>query len=218
MVRAGSMPPDAVRERPDLDAGFAALGLDLSSGQRRQLDAFIDLLAKWNKVYNLTAIRDRAQMMTHHLLDSLAIVPHVIGPRILDVGSGGGLPGIPLAVACPGLAVTLLDSNRKKTAFLSQAVAELGLANVRVVAERIEAWRTDERFDAIVSRAFSDLAEFAALSAPLLAPGGRLLAMKGLHPRDEIARLPARYGVERVVQLDVPGLDAARHLVCIRPH
>lgn len=209
------MQPELAREVRGLADGAAALGLDLDPAQLRQLDTFLDLLEKWNRVYNLTAIRDRGQMVTHHLLDSLAIVPHVEGPRVLDVGSGGGLPGLPLAIARPELAVTLLDSNHKKAAFLNQAVAELRLDNADVIAERVEAWRTDRRFDTIVSRAFSDLGEFVSLAAPLLVPGGRFAAMKGVHPFDEIDRLPAGFAVRDVVRLQVPGLDAERHLILI---
>ena len=198
-----------------LDRGIDALGLALGSAQVATLERYLDLLEKWNRVYNLTAIRDRAQMLTHHLLDSLAVVPHVRGPRVLDVGTGGGLPGIPIAIACPAMTVTLLDSNHKKTAFLNQAAAELPLPNVRVSAERIEAWSASERFETIVSRAFSDLAEFVTAAARLLADGGRFVAMKGVHPFEEIERLPAGFVVNEVVKLHVPGLDAERHLVIV---
>jgi len=198
-----------------LDRGVDALGLQLAAAQIATLERYLDLLEKWNRVYNLTAIRDRAQMLTHHLLDSLAVVPHVRGPRVLDVGTGGGLPGIPIAIACPSITVTLLDSNHKKTAFLNQAAAELPLPNVRVSAERIEAWSAAERFDTIVSRAFSDLAEFVTASSRLLADGGRFVAMKGVHPFEEIERLPAGFAVSEVVKLHVPGLDAERHLVIV---
>jgi 16S rRNA (guanine527-N7)-methyltransferase len=193
--------------------GIETLGLGLSSEQVKRLEAYLDLLEKWNRVYNLTAIRDRVQMVTHHVLDSLAVVPHVHGPRVLDVGSGGGLPGIPVAIARAELDVTLLDANHKKTAFLNQAVAELRLRNVRVAAERVESWDTAHRFDTIVSRAFSDLGEFAAVAGRLLADGGRLAAMKGVHPFEEIERLPQAYVVREVIRLQVPGLDAERHLV-----
>ena len=198
-----------------LDRGIDALGLALGSAHVATLERYLDLLEKWNRVYNLTAIRDRAQMLTHHLLDSLAVVPHVRGPRVLDVGTGGGLPGIPIAIACPAMTVTLLDSNHKKTAFLNQAAAELPLPNVRVSAERIEAWSASERFETIVSRAFSDLAEFVTAAARLLADGGRFVAMKGVHPFEEIERLPAGFVVNEVVKLHVPGLDAERHLVIV---
>jgi 16S rRNA (guanine527-N7)-methyltransferase len=198
-----------------LDAGIAALGLPLDESQRARLERYLDALEKWNRVYNLTAIRERGRMITHHVLDSLAILPHVRGLRLLDVGSGAGLPGIPLAVANPALHVTLLDSNHKKAAFMRQAIGELGLANASVVAERVESWDTGTRFDTIVSRAYSDLGEFVSSSARLLAAGGVFAAMKGVHPHEEIERLPAGFRVEGVVRLDVPGLDAERHLVLV---
>lgn len=198
-----------------LNRGIDALGLQLATEQVAALERYLDLLEKWNRVYNLTAIRDRAQMLTHHLLDSLAVVPHVRGPRVLDVGTGGGLPGIPVAIARPEFEVTLLDSNHKKTAFLSQAAAELPLRNVKVSAERIETWDTPQRFETIVSRAFSDLSEFVTASARMLADGGCFVAMKGVHPFEEIERLPAGFVVNEVVRLQVPGLDAERHLVIV---
>lgn len=198
-----------------LRGGLATLGLALTDDQAATLERYLDLLEKWNRVYNLTAIRDRRQMITHHLLDALAIVPHVRGPRVLDVGSGAGLPGIPLAAASPALQVTLLDSNHKKAAFLRQAVGELRLANAAVIADRVESWHTATRFDTIVSRAFAELGEFVSLARGLLAPGGRFAAMKGVHPYDEIERLPAGFRVAEVVKLAVPGLEAERHLVLV---
>jgi 16S rRNA (guanine527-N7)-methyltransferase len=197
----------------ELGRATAALGLALADTQVATLERYLDLLEKWNRVYNLTAIRERSRMVTHHLLDSLAVLPHVRGPRVLDVGSGAGLPGIPLAVASPALHVTLLESNHKKSAFLTQAVAELQLANVQVVTERVESWQPEARFDTIVSRAFAELGEFATLAGRLLAPQGVLAAMKGVHPFEEIERLPQGYRVRQVVRLRVPGLDAERHLV-----
>jgi 16S rRNA (guanine527-N7)-methyltransferase len=200
-----------------LRRGLLALGVASSDDQVARLERHLALLEKWNRVYNLTAIREPERMVTHHLLDSLSILPHVRGPNVLDVGSGAGLPGIPLAIAAPGLAVTLLDSNYKKVAFLQQAVAELHLANVTVVAARVESWATDARFETIVSRAFADLGEFVAAAARLLAPGGTIAAMKGVHPHDEIERLPAGFRVREVLKLDVPLLDAERHLVLVEP-
>ena len=197
----------------ELGRDAAALGVALADAQVATLERYLDLLEKWNRVYNLTAIRERSRMVTHHLLDSLAVLPHVRGPRVLDVGSGAGLPGIPIAIAGPALQVTLLESNHKKSAFLTQAVAELSLANVQVVTERVESWQPAARFDTIVSRAFAELGEFVALAGRLLAPQGVLAAMKGVHPFEEIERLPQGYRVERVVRLSVPGLDAERHLV-----
>jgi 16S rRNA (guanine527-N7)-methyltransferase len=200
-----------------LRRGLLALGVGLNDDQVVSLERYLALLEKWNRVYNLTAIREPERMVTHHLLDSLAILPHVHGPSVLDVGSGAGLPGIPLAIAAPGLAVTLLDSNHKKAAFLQQAVAELALANATVVPARVEAWQTEARFDTIVSRAFADLGEFVSGAARLLAPGGIIAAMKGVHPHDEIERLPAGFRVREVLKLDVPLLDAERHLVLVEP-
>jgi len=198
-----------------LERGLAALGLALRAEELARFERYLDLLEKWNRVYNLTAIRSRERMVTHHLLDSLAILPHVKGPRVLDVGSGAGLPGIPLAIADAELQVTLLDSNHKKTAFLRQAVAELGVKNAAVEAERVESWRTNARFETIVSRAFSDLGEFVTASGRLLAPGGIIAAMKGVHPGEEIERMPGEFQVVNVVKLAVPELDAERHLVIV---
>ncbi|HSD42622.1 MAG TPA: 16S rRNA (guanine(527)-N(7))-methyltransferase RsmG [Burkholderiales bacterium] len=200
----------------ELDRELAAPGVELSEAQAATLDRYLDLLEKWNRVYNLTAIRERSRMVTHHLLDSLAVLPHLRGPSVLDVGSGAGLPGIPIAVASPSLRVTLLESSHKKSAFLTQAVGELRLANVAVVTERVEAWQTEQRFDTIVSRAFADLGEFVTLSGRLLAPDGVLAAMKGVHPFEEVERLPEGFRVEQVIPLHVPGLDAERHLVLVR--
>lgn len=193
--------------------GIAALGLQLDAATQQRLLAYIALLDKWNKVYNLTAVRDPAEMLTQHLLDSLAVLPYVDGGTLLDVGTGPGLPGIPLALARPELAVTLLDSNQKKTTFVRQAIAELRLANATVVCTRIEAWQPEHRFDAVISRAFSELSEFVKLSARFCRPGGRLLAMKGVYPEEEMSRLPAGVTVERVIALAVPGLDKQRHLL-----
>lgn len=196
-----------------LAAGIAALGLTLPDGAEAKLLAYLALLDKWNRVYNLTAVRDAARMVSHHLLDSLAAVPHFQGETVLDVGSGGGLPGIPLAIARPDLRVTLIDSIAKKTAFLLQAKAELGLANLNVVTGRVEDFRPETGFDVITSRAFSDLREFVALTRHLLNPGGRWLAMKGLYPNEEIIQLPAGVRVSADHALVVPGLEASRHLI-----
>jgi 16S rRNA (guanine527-N7)-methyltransferase len=202
---------------PPLRRGLLALGVGLSDQQIDGLERYLALLEKWNRVYNLTAIREPERMVTHHLLDSLAILPHVRGPRVLDVGSGAGLPGIPLAMASPGLAVTLVDSSHKKAAFLQQAVAELQLANATVVTARVESWQTDARYDTIVSRALADLGEFVSAAARLLAPGGTIAAMKGVHPHDQIERLPAGFRVRQVLKLEVPLLDAERHLALVEP-
>jgi 16S rRNA (guanine527-N7)-methyltransferase len=196
-----------------LAAGIAALGLTLPAGAEAKLLDYLALLDKWNRVYNLTAVRDAERMVSHHLLDSLAAVPHFNGKTVLDVGSGGGLPGIPLAIARPELQVTLIDSIAKKTAFLLQAKAELGLTNLQVVTGRVEDFRPQTGFDIVTSRAFSDLREFVTLTRHLLKPGGRWLAMKGLMPHEEIAALPADVRVSADQALVVPGLDATRHLI-----
>jgi len=197
------------------ESGLAALDIGLREGQVTLLERFLALLAKWNRVYNLTAIRDPDRMATHHLFDSLVIVPHIAGPRVLDVGSGAGFPGIPLAIARRDFRVTLLDSNQKKTAFLRQAVAELGLPNVDVRTERVEAWRTETRFETVVSRAFAELSEFVAKARHLAAPGGVLAAMKGAYPSSELERLPTGARAREVIKLEVPRLKAERHLVLI---
>lgn len=197
-----------------LAAGLAELGLDLPDAVQHKLLAFRDLLLKWNRTYNLTALRDPEQVVSHHLLDSLAILPHVGGGALLDVGSGGGLPGIPLAIARPELAVTLVDAVQKKTSFLQQAAIELGLKNVAVHHARVEEMRG--QYAQISSRAFADLARLVGLTRHLLEPGGRWLAMKGVRPDDEIAALPAGVAVAAVVPLTVPGLDAERHLLILK--
>ena len=201
---------------PSLAAGLNALGLDLGTEQQQQLLDYVALIAKWNQVYNLTAVRDANKMLTHHLLDSLAVVPHVTAETILDVGSGAGLPGIPLALARPQVRVTLLDSNHKKAAFLNQAVIELKLSNVEVVCERIENYQPRQLFRLVIARAFAALPEFVALAGRLVASGGTLLAMKGTHPLEEIAQIKGGFKLSGVTPLAVPGLDAERHLVFLK--
>jgi 16S rRNA (guanine527-N7)-methyltransferase len=203
-----------------LEEGVRMLDLRLTGEQLARLHAYVGLLAKWNRTYNLTAIREPERMITHHVLDALAILPHLTqgaGSRVLDVGSGGGVPGIPLAVAQPHWRLTLLDSNSKKTTFLTQAAIELALPNVDVATARVEAFASAARFDVVVSRAFSDLADFATSSARHLARGGVLAAMKGVHPDEELAHLPTGFRVLAAPAINVPGLDAARHLILIEP-
>jgi 16S rRNA (guanine527-N7)-methyltransferase len=200
----------------DLVVGLEQMGLALPILAQERLVAYLKLLLKWNKTYNLTAIQEPERMLGLHLLDSLAIVPYIAPDRLLDVGSGGGLPGIPVAVAVPGVRVTLLDSNGKKCAFLRQVAIELGLANVDVVHSRVEVFTPDACYRQIVSRAFSDLAEFARLSSHLLCEGGEWLAMKGVRPHEEMARLQG-VRVKQDIQLEVPGLDAERHLIIMEP-
>ncbi|MBI5613220.1 MAG: 16S rRNA (guanine(527)-N(7))-methyltransferase RsmG [Gammaproteobacteria bacterium] len=199
-----------------LQTGLQTLGLELAPATQEKLIGYIELLAKWNQAYNLTAVRDPGQMVARHLLDSLAILPWVRGPRVLDIGSGAGLPGIPLALARPDLRFVVLDSNAKKTRFLVQAVAELGLKNVEVVNSRVENYRPAAPFDTLIARAFAGIADMLSASAPLCAPGGRWLAMKGVYPQQELAAIPPGYRTE-TRRLQVPGLDAERHVVIIVP-
>jgi 16S rRNA (guanine527-N7)-methyltransferase len=196
-----------------LAAGVSALGLDICANAQTRLLGYLALIAKWNQVYNLTAIRERDHMVVEHLLDSLAVLPHVQPSAVLDIGSGAGLPGIPLAIARRGLQVTVLDSNRKKCAFLQQVIIELSLTNVTVACARAEAYRAANGFNTVVSRALADLPTIARLSVSQLAPGGLILALKGAVPHDELARLPITITMNAVIRLSVPGLDAQRHVV-----
>jgi 16S rRNA (guanine527-N7)-methyltransferase len=199
-----------------LAGGLADLGLDLDAPAQAKLLAYLALLQKWNRTYNLTAIREPGRMVTHHLLDSLATLRHLpqaTSVRLVDIGSGAGLPGIPLAIARPAWKVTLLESNAKKAAFLRQAAAELPLRNVEVAATRAEDYLPPGLFDVAISRALSDLAQFVIVARPLIAPGGSMFAMKGVHPHEELAHLPADVRVLASPALEVPGLDGARHLV-----
>ncbi len=196
----------------ELQRGIEQLGMTLGADAQGKLLDYLALLHKWNKVYNLTAIRDPQQMVSHHLLDSLAVMPHLWAGRWLDVGCGAGLPGLVLAVAQPDWQFTLLDSNSKKTGFVQQAVIELGLRNVSVHCARVEEWRPVERFDGIISRAYSELGEFLRSTRHLVVPNGRWVAMKGA-PQRELAGVPDGCRVERVIPLRVPGLRAARSLV-----
>lgn len=200
-----------------LAQGVVELRLTLPDEARQRLLDFVALIKKWNEVYNLTAVREAEKMVCHHLLDSLAVLPHVTAKTILDVGSGAGLPGIPLALALPQARVTLVDSSHKKAAFLNQAVIELKLDNAAVVCERIEAWRPQQKFELVISRAFSDLPEFLALAGRLCAKEGVLAAMKGVYPYEELARLPREFWLKSVISLKVPGLRAERHLVLMQP-
>lgn len=198
--------------RPDLEAGLRELGLDAALAE--PLLAYLALLARWNQTYNLTAIRDTREMLVKHLLDSLAMHAHLDGIETLaDLGTGPGLPGIPLAIARPGLQVTLVESNGKKARFLREAVRQLKLGNASVVESRIEAFDAPGRFDAITARALATLPLILELGGHLLNAGGRLLAMKGVLPADEIAALPGGWRLAAVHPLRVPGLDAERHLV-----
>lgn len=203
-----------------LGEGAHKLQLDLSDAQLAQLIDYLALLAKWNAVYNLTAVRDPAQMVTQHLLDSLAAVSAFGGARhVLDVGAGGGLPGMVLAIwaaqAQPEMRVAMVDTVHKKTAFLTQAKAELGLRNVTIHTARVEQLQVPHKFDVITSRAFAELSDFVNWSGHLLADGGRFIALKGINPQDEVARLPTGWKVTEVRPLKVPALEAERHLIFI---
>ena len=196
--------------------GAAALGIQLPEGAAARLAAHIALIEKWNRVHNLTAVREPEQMVVLHVLDSLSLLPQLESTRtVLDVGTGAGFPGMVVAIARPGIHVTLLDSSHKKCTFLEQARGEIGVDNVRIVCERVEQWKPASRFDAVVSRAFADLSDFVAQAGHLVAPSGRILAMKGVYPYEEIARVPSTHRVAEVVELRVPSLDAKRHVVRI---
>jgi 16S rRNA (guanine527-N7)-methyltransferase len=203
--------------------GAHDLGIELTDRQHQQLLDYVALLAKWNAVYNLTAIRDPRQMLIQHIVDSLSIVPHLPAREtasVLDVGSGGGLPGVVLAIVRPEWRVTLNDIVHKKTAFQSQAKAELGLSNLSVVIGRVESLRpgveVPAKFDIIVSRAFAELADFVTLARHLVADGGAIWAMKGVRPDGEIDRLPDGARAVQTIRLNVPMLDAERHLIEVR--
>ncbi|HBC02222.1 16S rRNA (guanine(527)-N(7))-methyltransferase RsmG [Stutzerimonas kunmingensis] len=202
----------------ELVRGALALGVELSEGQQQQLLAYLALLIKWNKAYNLTAVRDPDEMVSRHLLDSLSVVSFVAesGQTWLDVGSGGGMPGVPLAIMFPDRSFTLLDSNGKKTRFLTQVKLELKLANLEVVHSRVEQFQPAEAFDGITSRAFSSLEDFASWTRHLGNTQTRWLAMKGVQPDDELQRLPADFRLDACHVLKVPGCQGQRHLLILR--
>ena len=200
-----------------LAQGIAALGLRVPAATQRKLLDYLALMEKWNRVHNLTAVRERSKMVSNHLLDCLAVAPYLVARTVLDVGSGAGLPGIPLALMWPQAFVTLLDSNHKKAAFLRQAMIELGLKNTEVVCERVETWQPQRQFELVISRAVSDVPEFLNLAGRLCAADGTVAAMKGLYPHEELAQLPGEFKLRRVVSLKVPGLRAERHLVLLDP-
>lgn len=204
-----------MRARETLETGLADLGITAAPERIDMALAHIELIAKWNRVDNLTAITDPEQMVTHHLLDSLSIHPHLLdADAILDIGAGAGLPGIPLAIFNGERRFVLLDAAAKRVRFMRHAVATLGLDNVEVVQARADRWAPPQRYDAVVSRAFARTADFVRMAAPALAPGGRILAMKGRLPRDELSDLPENFEYT-VTPLNVPGLAAARHLITI---
>ena len=197
-----------------LSDGMEAMNIAYSAKQLTRLLEFLGLLQKWNRVYNLTSIDSPAERVRLHLLDSLAVLPYLQGTSVLDVGTGAGLPGLPLALFSPDREFTLLDSNAKKTRFVRQATIELGLANVNVVHERIESFRTSNGFDSILARAFANLPELTGQTFRLLNPGGVILAQKGKLPQDELKLL--ENAVVEVFSLDIPGIDAERHLIAIK--
>ena len=202
-----------------LAEGVAELGIALPEGSSVRLLQYLDLVEKWGKIYNLTAVRKPEAMLSRHLFDSLAVLPHIAGPRIADVGSGAGLPGIPLALVRPDWRVVLFESNQKKAVFLQQACIELGLKNVEVVAERVESFGPKEKFDTVISRAFSSLAVYVRLAGHLCKEddkGGTIVAMKGTRPREELAQIPEQFVINKMFPVIVPGLNAKRHLVFIK--
>jgi 16S rRNA (guanine527-N7)-methyltransferase len=201
----------------ELSTGAQQLGVELTELQHEQLLAYLALLIKWNKAYNLTAVRNPDEMVSRHLLDSLSIVPYIgAGASWLDVGSGGGMPGIPLAILFPGKQITTLDSNGKKTRFQTQVKLELKLDNLQVIHSRAEAFRPEQPFAGIVSRAFSSLEDFSNWTRHLGDTQTRWLAMKGLHPTDELVALPADFHLDSEHALAVPGCQGQRHLLILR--
>ncbi|MED5508829.1 MAG: 16S rRNA (guanine(527)-N(7))-methyltransferase RsmG [Pseudomonadota bacterium] len=198
--------------KAQLDEGCAALSIDLSEAQKQQLLDYVALLVKWNKVYNLTSVRDPAQMLSRHILDSLSVLPYLDAPTLLDVGTGGGLPGIPAAIVRPDCAVTLLDSNSKKTRFLQQAKAELGLHNVTVVHGRVEQVSLP-KFAIITARAFATVDDIIKLAGQHCEQNGRLVLMKGVYPTEELQFDSKAFRLQDVVSLDVPECEGKRHLV-----
>lgn len=202
-------------ERARLCSGAAGLGVTLAPAVAEQLLALLDELARWNRAYNLTAVRERAEMLTHHLLDSLSVLPALTGGRVIDVGTGAGFPGLVLALADPDRRYTLLDSNGKKIRFVEHALRTFGIRNACAVQSRVEDYRPTPGFDTVVGRAFAPTARFAASCRHLLAPGGEIVMMKGRHAVSELAGLPGDWRVT-VEPVEVPGLHEARHLVRLR--
>jgi 16S rRNA (guanine527-N7)-methyltransferase len=193
--------------------GAKQMGVHIDDQAIEAMFSFLAILGRWNRVYNLTAIEGKARSVTRHLLDSLSVIPHLQGGRILDVGSGAGLPGVPVSLACPAKHVVLLDANAKRCRFLRQVKAELRLANVEVVQNRAENYQPEQKFDSLLSRAFSDLPTFIDACRHLLADEGKMLAMKGEWNDQMAGNLPADFVVDEVIKLDVPGLKEQRHLV-----
>lgn len=204
------------RLRESLVQGMQAMGQPTDAARVDALLRYLAMMVKWNKVYNLTSITDPARMVTHHLLDSLAVLPHLVGDRVIDVGTGGGLPGIPLALSSPERQFVLLDSNSKKTRFVMQAKIELGLQNLEVVHSRVEEYHPGQPFSTVISRAYAAITDMLGQTATLCAPDGRFLAMKGVYPAQELEQLPPGFALDQSIELHVPGLGAERHLIVIR--
>jgi 16S rRNA (guanine527-N7)-methyltransferase len=204
---------NTVATRAKLTSGAAELGVVLDEPAQHALLSFLALLKRWNKVYNLTAIKGDDNMLTRHLLDSLSVVTAIKGSRLIDIGTGAGLPGIPIAITNPHIQVTLLDSNAKRCRFLRQVQAQLKLDNVSIVQKRVEEYQPAEKFDNLLSRAFSSLHSFISSSAHLLAEDGQFIAMKGIWPGDETEQLTSDFIIDEVVKIMVPGLPVQRHLV-----
>jgi 16S rRNA (guanine527-N7)-methyltransferase len=202
-----------VTEQTIWESGLTALDCHPTDSQLDQLKQFVDLLNRWNKTYNLTAVREPQEMISLHIFDSLVVADFIKGENCLDVGSGAGLPTIPLAIMQPDRQFTALDTNGKKTRFIQQAVIELGLKNVSVEQARIEKWKTDRKFDAIISRAFASVFDFVTASAQHLSPQGILYAMKGQYSEGEIQYLPGSFKLKKTHALDVPFVDGERHLL-----
>ena len=199
-----------------LTDGLIEIGISVTDGQKKQLLHYIELLVKWNRAYNLTSVRDPSDMISRHLLDSLVIAPYLNGQHIIDVGTGAGLPGIPLSILYPSKQFTLLDSNGKKTRFLMQVKLDLKLSNVRIENRRSELFKPEPFFDTVVSRAFASLSNMLNWSAHFIDDSGAFLAMKGLYPSDEIAEMSNEFSVADAIELNVPGSEAKRHLIIIR--
>lgn len=204
-----------------LQNGLHGMALSMSTEQQQRLLQYVFLLNKWNKTYNLTAVREPERMIGLHIIDSLAVLQHLGGATmVLDVGSGAGLPGIPIAIARVDVQVSMLDSLQKKTAFIRQAIGEIGLQNAAVVCERVEQFQPIKKFDIVISRAFAELTDFVSGAAHLVATGGQMLAMKGVYPHEEIERLSknldASCCVDTVIKLNVPQVEGERHLVILK--
>lgn len=197
---------------------LADAGISLTDHQKNQLIAYVDMLHKWNKAYNLTSVRDPNEMLVRHILDSIVVAPHLQGECFIDVGTGPGLPGIPLAIVLPQAHFTLLDSLGKRVRFLRQVQHELKLDNIAPVQSRVEEFPSEPPFDGVISRAFASLNDMVSWCHHLPGQNGRFYALKGLVPEDEIASLPAEFSVEEIVKLRVPQLDGERHLVVIKPN